>query len=147
MSQPQVSQPGSPATPTSGEAATHPDPHGVPKAERRRFSADYKQRILAETERCTERGQIGALLRREGLYASHLEQWRQQRDAAARAALAPQKRGRKVDPRVAEIEQLRQENERLQARLSQAETIIEVQKKVAALFGLAPSPTPSSEGR
>ncbi len=147
MSQPQISQPGSTETPATSQAATRPDPQVVPKGERRRFSAEYKQRILAEADQCTERGQVGALLRREGLYASHLEKWRQQRDQAARVALAPQKRGRKVDPQAAEIERLRQENEHLQARLAQAETIIEVQKKVAALFGLAPSPTAASEGR
>ena len=108
MSQPKSSQPGPTETLATSEAARHPNPQVVPKAERRRFSAEYKQRILAEADRCTERGQIGALLRREGLYASHLEKWRQQRDQAARAALAPHKRGRKVDPQAAEIELLRQ---------------------------------------
>ena len=147
MSQRQVSSSGSTGTAGASEATTQPDPQVVPKAERRRFSAEYKQRILAEADRCTQRGQIGALLRREGLYASHLEKWRQQRDQATQAAFAPQKRGRKVDPQVAEIERLRQENERLQARLTQAETIIEVQKKVAALFGLPVSPTTTTEGR
>ena len=146
MSQPQVSRTGSTGTPATSEPATRPDPQVVPKAQRRRFSAKYKQRILTEADKCTERGQIGALLRREGLYGSHLEKWRQQRDQAAREAFAAQKRGRKVDPQAAEIERLRQENERLQTRLQQAETIIEVQKKVAALFGLAPSTaTPSEE--
>jgi len=76
------------------------------------------------------------LLRREGLYTSHLDKWRRQRDRGALQALAPQKRGPKVDPQAAEIARLRRENERLQARLQQAETIIEVQKKLSALLGL-----------
>jgi transposase-like protein len=119
----------------------------VPKAERRHFTAEYKQRILAEAEQCHERGQVGALLRREGLYSSHLNKWREQRDRAIRQAQAPQKRGRKVDLQADELERLRQENERLKARLEQAETIIDVQKKLVTLFGTAASPTPSDEGR
>lgn len=131
----------------SSQASARPDPEVVPKAERRHFTAEYKQRILAEAEQCHERGQLGALLRREGLYSSHLNKWRAQRDRAIRQALAPQKRGRKVDPQAAELERLRQENERLQARLQQAELIIDVQKKLVTLFGTEPSPTPSDEGR
>ena len=122
------------------------DPQVVPKAERRRFSAEYKQRILAEADTCTQRGQVGALLRREGLYASHLEKWRQQRDQATRAALAPQKRGPKPDPQAAEIARLQQENERLTARLAQAEALIEVQKKLSTLFGPTSTATRASEG-
>lgn len=113
-----------------------PDPEVVPKAERRRFSAEYKLRILAEADACTQRGEIGALLRREGLYRSHLDKWREQRRAGALQALAPQKRGPKPDPQAAEITRLRRENERLQQRLQRAETIIEVQKKLSALLGL-----------
>ena len=90
---------------------------------------------------------LNALLRREGLYSSHLNKWREQRDRAIRQALAPQKRGRKVDPQAAEMERLRQENERLKARLEQAEMIIDVQKKLVTLFGTEPNPTPSDEGR
>ena len=117
-------------------AVVQANPEVVPKAERRKFSAEYKLRILAEADACTKRGEIGALLRREGLYTSHLEKWRTQRDRGALQALAPQKRGPKVDPQAAEIARLRRENERLQARLQQAETIIEVQKKLSALLGL-----------
>ena len=112
------------------------EPDVLPKAERRRFSAEYKLRILAEADACTERGQIGAMLRREGLYTSHLEKWRTQRKRGALQALTPQKRGPKVDPQATEIARLRRENERLQARLQQAETIIEVQKKLSTLLGL-----------
>ena len=106
------------------------------KAERRRFNAEYKLRILAEADGSKERGQIGALLRREGLYASHLETWRQQRRHGALQALKGQRRGRKIDEQAVELVRLRQENERLQARVQQAETIIDVQKKLSALFGL-----------
>jgi transposase len=129
-------------------APVEPDPQAVPKAERRQFSAEYKGRVLAEADRCTERGQIGALLRREGLYSSHLDKWRKQR---AQGQLGPQKRGPKVDPQAAEIVRLQRENERLQKRLQQAETIIEVQKKLSELLGLIPGetrdPEPPSERR
>jgi len=117
-----------------------PDPQVVPKAERRRFSAEYKLSILAEADRCTEHGQLGALLRREGLYSSHLTTWRRQRE---RGTLG-QKRGRKPDPQAAEIKRLQQENERLQARLDRAEHIIDVQKKLAQLLGTNPDETPNS---
>lgn len=113
------------------------------KAARRRFTADYKQRILAEADGCTESGQIGALLRREGLYSSHLTKWRTQRDEAVRAALS-QSRGRKPlekHPRAEENARLQRENQRLQARLTQAQTIIEVQKKLSQLLGLELPPT------
>jgi len=113
----------------------------VPKAERRRFSAEYKQRILTEADACRERGQIGALLRREGLYSSHLDKWRQQR---ARQTLGAQKRGPKSDPQAAEIARLRRENEQLRARLQCAEHIIDAQKKLAELLGKLPSATLSS---
>jgi transposase-like protein len=123
---------------------TPPDPQVVPKAERRRFSAEYKQRILAEADACTARGQIGALLRREGLYSSHLDKWRTQRERGALQALAPQKRGPKPDPQAAAIAQLRRENELLRTRLQRAEHIIDVQKKLAELLGMLPPETPSS---
>ncbi len=116
------------------------DQEVVPKAKRRMFSAEYKLRILAEADACTERGDVGALLRREGLYSSHLDKWRMQRQRGALRALVPQKRGPKVDPQAAEIARLRRENDRLQARLEQAETIIEVQKKLSSLLGLTMTP-------
>ena len=86
----------------AAEVVSTPDPEVVPKAERRRFTAEYKQRILAEADACTQRGAIGALLRREGLYRSHLDKWREQRRAGALQALAPQKRGPKPDPQATE---------------------------------------------
>jgi len=115
-----------------------PDPEVVPKAKRRMFSAKYKLRILEEADRCTETGQVGALLRREGLYSSHLTTWRRQRDKGVLKGLSPQKRGRKrKDELEREVVRLQRENERLQASLEQAETIIDVQKKLSRLLGLA----------
>ena len=106
-----------------------PDPEVVPKAKRRQFTAAYKLRIVQEAERCTERGAIGALLRREGLYTSHLSQWRQQRDRGQLQGLATKKRGRKPQGALAaELARVRRENERLRAQLEQAEIVIDVQK-------------------
>jgi len=118
-----------------------PDPEVVPRAKRRRFSAEYKLRILEEAEACSERGQIGSLLRREGLYSSHLTTWRQQREQGQLDGLSPKKRGRKpsVDEAlVKELAELKREKQRLENRLQQAETIIEVQKKLSGLLGLTP---------
>jgi transposase-like protein len=125
-----------------------PDPEVVPRARRRRFSAAYKLRILAEAEACSERGQIGSLLRREGLYSSHLTTWRRQREQGQLDGLSPKKRGRKpsVDEAlVKELAELKQEKQRLENRLQQAETIIEVQKKLSGLLGLTPEEKESDE--
>jgi transposase-like protein len=125
----------------SGAAATAPeplDPEVPAKASRRKFTAQYKLDILAQAERC-EPGEVGALLRREGLYSSHLTTWRRQREEGALAALGPRKRGRKPKVRDAQsqrLEALERENEKLRQRLAQAETIIEVQKKVSTLLGI-----------
>ena len=115
-----------------------PDPEVVPKAKRRKFSVEYKRRILEEADHCTEPGQIGALLRREGLYSSHLSTWRRQREQGLIQALSPKKRGRKrKDELEREVSRLQRENERLRASLERAEMIIEVQKKLSQLLGLA----------
>ncbi len=118
------------------------------KAIRRRFDVAYKLRILAEAERRQAPGQLGELLRREGLYSSHLATWRKQRDVGGLDGLASKKRGRKPVLNAAErkeLERLRRENVRLTHRLKQAETIIEFQKKVAELLG---NPIdPPEEGR
>ena len=125
-----------------------PDPEVLPRAERRRFSGEYKLRILEEADRCTERGRIGALLRREGLYSSHLSTWRRQRTEGQLDALSPRKRGRKSqDPSVEELTRLRRENENLRTRLEQAEIIIDVQKKLSRLLGLTPDETVTDENR
>ena len=123
--------------PFHDEPTDIPDPEVVPKAKRRKFSAEYKRRILDEADSCTEPGQIGALLRREGLYSSHLTTWRRQRDRGLIQALSPKKRGRKrKDELEREVARLQRENARLQARLEQAEMIIDVQKKLSKLLGL-----------
>ncbi len=116
------------------------DPQVVPKAERRRFNAEYKLRILTEADSCSEHGQIGALLRREGLYSSQLATWRRQREQGKLG----QKLGRKPDPETAEIKRLQQENERLRTRLDRAEHIIDVQKKLAQLLGTSLDETPNN---
>jgi transposase-like protein len=116
-----------------------PDPEVVAQAKRRQFSAKYKLRILTEADQCTQRGEIGALLRREGLYSSHLTTWRRQRERGQLEGLTSQKRGRKADPQAVELARLQRENERLKTRLEQAETIIEVQKKLSQMLGLGPA--------
>ncbi len=118
------------------------DPEVVPKATRRQFSAAEKLRVLQEADACTQPGQIGALLRREGLYSSQLAKWRRLRARGQLQALTPQQRGPKViaDPLADELASLRRENARLQAQLSRAETIIDVQKKLSQLLGLPPTP-------
>ena len=112
-------------------APAHAEVEVVGRAKRRHASTSEKRRILAAADRCTQPGELGALLRREGVYSSSLSTWRRQRDAAETAALAPQKRGPKVDPNRAEalhIAQLTRENERLKRRLDNAMLVIEVQK-------------------
>jgi transposase-like protein len=119
-----------------------PDPEVVPRAKRRRFTAAYKLRIIREADACTEPGQIGSLLRREGLYSSYLSKWRRQREEGQLQALSSKKRGRKgQDPSLEELAQLQRENERLRARVEQAEIIIDVQKKLSKLLGLTTDTT------
>jgi transposase len=119
--------------PDGAQPVTQPDPEVAPRAKRRRYTATYKLRILQEADGCNQPGQIGALLRREGLYSSHLNTWRRQRAAGELEGLTDKKRGRKAkqDAKDAEITMLRRENERLQAKLEQAELIIAAQKKLA----------------
>jgi len=124
------------------------DPEVPAKAARRRFTAEYKLRVLTLADACNEPGCLGKLLRREGLYASNLNTWRSQRDRGVLSALAPKKRGRKEsvrDPLHAENEKLRRENERLSSRLRQAEIIIDVQKKISQILGI-PLATPENGG-
>lgn len=117
-----------------------PDPEVVVKAQRRRFTAEYKRRILQEADACTQHGEIGALLRREGLYSSHLNTWRRQRARGELQGLTPAKRGRKANPQAAENARLQRETERLKAQLARAQLIIDVQKKVSQLLGLPEMP-------
>jgi len=129
----------SPSGQTSGLAglAVVPDPEVPEKAVRRTFTAKYKRRILQEADLCREPGQIGALLRREGLYSSNLTTWRRQVEQGTLAALSPKKRGpkeKKPDPSVCRIAELEKEKQKLEHKLRQAELIIEAQKKIAELF-------------
>ena len=106
---------------------------------RRRFDAEYTARILREADQLAEPGQLGALLRREGLYSSHLSVWRKHRDEAAIAGLGPKRRGRKPDPNavlVAENQRLVRENAKLMRKLRRTEAILEVQKKLSEILGI-----------
>lgn len=119
-----------------GGTGAVPDPEVPDKARRRLFSPEYKLRVLREADACRGEGQIGALLRREGLYSSHLTTWRRQRETGALAGMRAKKRGPKgrgEDPR---LKQQAREIARLQRRLKQAETIIDIQKKVAGILGI-----------
>ena len=114
-----------------------PDPEVPEKATRRSFTAEYKRRILREADACKEQGQIGALLRREGLYYSNLTTWYRQAERGILDALSSKKRGpkaRKPDPSVRRITEQEKEIQRLRARLRKAELIIEAQKKIAEIF-------------
>ena len=129
----------------SGAAAARPiaaadaaDTEVVAKARRRRFTAEYKRRIVREAERCTKSGEIGALLRHEGLYSSQLTNWRAARDRGELEGLAPKPRGPKVvppDPRDQQIAEQEREMGKWRKRAERAEALVEVQKKVAALLG------------
>jgi len=122
------------------------DPEVVPKVKRRTFTAKYKARILAEADACGP-GEVGALLRREGLYSSNLSKWRVQRARGAAAGLTPKKRGRKRNANQElqeEIKRLRRQNQRLEEELRKAQVVIDVQKKVAMLLGV-PVETSNSE--
>jgi transposase len=111
---------------------------------RRTFTAQDKLRILAEIDGVGEGGGIGAILRREGLYSSHLTDWRRQREAGVIGGLTPAKRGPKTaepNPLAAELARLQQDNARLQQRLTRAEAIVDIQKKVAMLLGIPAIPS------
>jgi transposase-like protein len=125
-----------------------PDPFVAATARRRQFSSSEKHRILEASDRCTKVGEIGALLRREGIYSSYLTTWRKQREATERTALQPQKRGRKADPAIAEarrVAELTKEVERLRRQLAAAHTIIDVQKKLCTLLGLPTAEDPQEK--
>ena len=107
------------------------------KATRRQFTAAYKRRVLQEADRCEQPGEIGALLRREGLYSSHLTAWRAARARGELAGAGPKRRGPKPRPVSADVKRIRQlerENQRLRARAERAEALVEVQKKLSALL-------------
>jgi transposase-like protein len=123
----------------SSSSAPTPDPEVAATAKRRRFSGAEKRRILTEADRCTKPGELGALMRREGIYSSMLTNWRKKRGQAERDALAPKKRGPKPNAVLAETrraDQLERENARLRGKLDRAHIIIDVQKKLCTLLGL-----------
>lgn len=125
-----------------------PDPEVVAKATRRRFTAEFKLRVLREADACTKPGEIGALQRREGIYSSLLTCWRRERERGELVGLTPKKRGAKPtrDPRDAEIERLTRENAKLEERLRVAELICDAQKKVAQILGITLA-KPQDDGR
>jgi transposase len=116
-------------------AAPPPDPELVERARRRRFSAEYKLRVLREADACSKPGEIGALLRREGLYSSLLTEWRRQRERGSLEALQRPRGRPKADPRDAQLAALRRRAERAEAQLEKARRVIEVQGNVSALLG------------
>jgi transposase-like protein len=113
-----------------------PNTEVVAKAKRKRFTAAEKLRLLREVEACRGSGEIGALLRREGIYSSYLTTWRRQRETGELDGLTPQKRGPKPNLEAIELAKLRREHEGLKERMRQAELIIDVQKKVARILGV-----------
>ena len=126
-----------------------PDPEVPEKKPRRKFTAKYKLEILQEADKCNEPGQIGVLLRREGLYSSNLTTWRKQRDKGLLNALSPKKRGRKEkekNPLSQKVTELERENERLKKKLKKAEIIIDFQKKISEVLGISQDQT-EDEGK
>ena len=120
-------------------APVPPDPEVPEKAQRRQYTAKYKLQILAEADASKEQGAIGELLRREGLYSSHLVTWRRQRDEGALSGLEPKKRGRKAKethPLARKLAEAEAKNRKLEKRLAEAQIIIEFQKKVADVLGI-----------
>jgi len=127
------------------QTTARPDPEVRPKAQHRQFTAEYKKRILDEADACTTPPQRGALVRREGLYSSHLTAWRRQRARGILDGLAPKKRGVKPDPLALANAELRIEIKHLEQQLQRAETIIEVQKKVSQLLNWPGEPSRQDE--
>ncbi len=122
-----------------------PDPEVTERAKRRRFTAEYKLRVLRKADACKGDGDVGALLRREGLYSSQLTAWRRQRDEIAKAGLKARKRGPKgkvVDP---QVKQLKRENARLKRRLERVELMLTIQKKASEMLGIPLNPPDSDE--
>lgn len=118
-----------------------------PRAKRRRFTAKYKKAILDEVNRCSQTGELGALLRREGLYSSHISTWRAQRERGELEGLAPKKRGpkaRETNPLDKRVRDLERQCSKLRKRAERAEALIEVQKKVSELWGVT-LPKPDDE--
>jgi transposase-like protein len=125
-----------------------PDPEVPERKRRRKFTAKYKLSILCKADLCAQPGQIGTLLRREGLYSSHLTTWRRQKEKGLLDALSPKKRGRKkkpTNPLADTVARLEKDNRRLQQKLKQAELIIEAQKKMSEILGISQNLEKSDE--
>jgi len=136
------------AAPPSGVDLVIADPEVPEKARRRQFSATYKLHLLKEADGCDQPGQLGELLRREGLYSSHLASWRRQREEGSLRSLSPRTRGRRprvTNPLTRRVTDLERENDGLRKRLRQAELIIDVQKKVSQILGVTLDPPESAE--
>lgn len=121
---------------SSGPGEKAPDPEVLARPKRRRFTAEYKLRILREADACKGSGEIGALLRREGLYSSHLVLWRRQREQAAQTQLKSRKRGPKPKAQDPRIKQLERENARLQRQLKRVALLLDIQKKAGEILGI-----------
>ena len=138
--------------PDSAADGVGPNPEVADKATRRRFSAEYKRRIVRAADRCRKPGELGSLLRREGVYSSSLSKWRRQLDSGELAGVGTVKRGPKAkptDPRDKRIAELERETRRLEARLEKAETIIAIQKKLRPCWGfpsIAPTTPRTADG-
>ncbi len=131
----------------SGESPSLPDPEVEVKAGRRRFTTQYKLSIVEQADQCQHPGEIGALLRREGLYSSHLSTWRRQRREGMLQRLSPQQRGPKPNAAAAEqreIARLQKQVSKLERELEKAHTIIDVQKKLSAMLSTLPKDESSS---
>jgi transposase-like protein len=127
-----------------------PDPEVPELKPRRNFTAKYKLRILDEADRCSQPGELGAMLRREGLYSSNLTTWRRQKEKGLLQVMSPKKRGRKhkeKNPLASRVAQLEKENRRLEQKLKQAELIIEAQKKMSEILGIAQNLSESNENK
>jgi transposase len=130
---------------TTGNGTARPDPEVLEKARRRRFTAEYKARVLREYE-ASPKGERGALLRREGLYSSHIASWQSQRSKGEMSGLEPRRRGRKPTKRRDEVAvenaRLRRQVARLEHQLAHAKKVIDVQKKISDLLGVEQPPLP-----
>jgi len=129
----------------AGAAAGGPDPAVEAKPTRRRFTAEYKLRVLREVERAKEPGEVSAILRREGLYSSHLVTWRRERDRVARAGLAARKRGPAPKVKDPKVKQLERENAKLRRRNQRLEALVAIQKKASELLGIPLNPLDDDE--
>ena len=129
----------------AGAPAGVPDPTVEAKPTRRRFTAEYKLRLLREVARAREPGEIGAILRREGLYSSQLTQWRRDRDRVAKAGLAARRRGPEPKVKDPRVKQLERENAKLRRRNQRLETLVAIQKKASEILGIPLSPLDDDE--